>query len=47
MLSNSGSDDPIIDEIWSWEAVNHGDSALINKQNLGAFCEYSSYTHRP
>lgn len=24
-----------IAEIWAWEAVNHGDSALINKDNLG------------
>ncbi|KAF9645256.1 hypothetical protein BDM02DRAFT_609078 [Thelephora ganbajun] len=40
MLLNSRDDDPIIEEIWSWEAVNHGDSALINKQNLGAFYEW-------
>lgn len=40
MLLNSRGDDPIIDEIWSWEAVNHGDSALINKQSLGPFCEH-------
>ena len=41
MLFNCGDDDPIIDEIWCWEAVNHGDSALINRQNLSAFCEHS------
>ena len=40
MLSDSSSDDPIIDEIWPWEAVTHGDSAMINKQNLSAFCEH-------
>jgi len=40
MLSDSRGDDPIVEEIWSWEAVNHGDSALINKQNLGAFYEW-------
>lgn len=40
MLLNSRGDDPIIEEIWSWEAVNHGDPALINKKNLGALCEY-------
>lgn len=39
MLLNSRGNDPIIEEIWSWEAVNHGDSALVNEQNLGAFCE--------
>jgi len=37
MLSNSKGDEPIIEEIWSWEAVNHGDSALVNKENLSAF----------
>ena len=40
MLSNSRDDDPIIEEIWSWEAVSHGDPALINGQNLSAFCEH-------
>ncbi|KAG0698300.1 Alpha/beta hydrolase family-domain-containing protein [Suillus ampliporus] len=24
----------VIDEIWSWESVQHGDSALLNRQNL-------------
>ncbi|KAI0772814.1 hypothetical protein BD413DRAFT_473512 [Trametes elegans] len=24
-----------IDEIWSWEAVNHGDAALVNRDSLG------------
>jgi len=46
MLSNSGDGDPIIEEIWSWEAVNHGDSALINKQNLGALCEHFFQVNR-
>jgi len=28
----------IIDEVWSWESVQHGDSALLNRQNLsGSF----------
>ncbi|KAG2159363.1 Alpha/Beta hydrolase protein [Suillus bovinus] len=28
----------LIDEIWSWESVQHGDSALLNRQNLsGSF----------
>ncbi|KAG1778746.1 Alpha/Beta hydrolase protein [Suillus placidus] len=28
----------VIDEIWSWESVQHGDSALLNRQNLsGSF----------
>ena len=40
MLSESMDDDPIIEEIWSWEAVSHGDPAVINKQNLSAFCKH-------
>ncbi|KAG2135958.1 Alpha/Beta hydrolase protein [Suillus clintonianus] len=28
----------VIDEIWSWESVQHGDSALLNRRNLnGSF----------
>ncbi|KAG1745299.1 hypothetical protein EDB19DRAFT_1894483 [Suillus lakei] len=28
----------LIDEIWTWESVQHGDSALLNRQNLsGSF----------
>ena len=27
-----------IAEIWAWEAVNHGDSYLLNEQNLGGIC---------
>ncbi|KAG0704980.1 hypothetical protein DFH29DRAFT_997255 [Suillus ampliporus] len=28
----------VIDEIWSWESVQHGDAALLNRQNLsGSF----------
>ncbi|KAG1859215.1 Alpha/Beta hydrolase protein [Suillus subluteus] len=28
----------VIDEIWSWESVQHGDSALLNRQNIsGSF----------
>lgn len=28
-----------IDEIWSFEAVQHGDSALVNKGNLCGLCK--------
>ena len=28
-----------VDEIWSWEAANHGDSSLINRDVLGGICE--------
>lgn len=47
ILSNIRDEDPIIEEIWSWDAVNHGDSALINRNNLGPCCEDSSQIHWP
>ena len=28
-----------IDEIWALDAVQHGDSGLLNAQNLGSLCE--------
>ena len=28
-----------VDEIWSFEAVNHGDAALLNEGKLGAICK--------
>lgn len=28
-----------IDEIWLWEAVNHGESALVNEPLLGGLCK--------
>ncbi|KAG2076277.1 alpha/beta-hydrolase [Suillus decipiens] len=32
------ADCDVIDEIWSWESVQHGDSALLNRENLsGSF----------
>jgi len=41
LLPNLAEEDPIIDEIWSWDAVNHGDSALLNKEKLSSLCNYS------
>ncbi|ELU38642.1 alpha/beta hydrolase family domain-containing protein [Rhizoctonia solani AG-1 IA] len=32
-----------IDEIWALDAVNHGDSALLNKENLGEIFEWSDH----
>lgn len=32
-----------IDEIWAMDAVNHGDSALLNKSNLGDIFEWSDH----
>jgi pimeloyl-ACP methyl ester carboxylesterase len=29
-----------IDEVWTWEAIQHGDSALINKDNLGGIFDW-------
>lgn len=38
-----GSDSSIlIEEIWTWEAVQHGDSGLINEESLGGVCELTS-----
>ncbi|KAL4076721.1 Alpha/Beta hydrolase protein [Scleroderma yunnanense] len=31
---------PLIDEVWSWEAVNHGDSALVNAENLSGIFDW-------
>jgi hypothetical protein len=28
----------LVDEIWVWEAVQHGDSALLNRDSLGTTC---------
>ncbi|KAI6038643.1 Alpha/beta hydrolase family-domain-containing protein [Pisolithus marmoratus] len=31
---------PLIDEVWSWEAVHHGDSALVNAKNLSGIFDW-------
>ncbi|TFK31945.1 Alpha/beta hydrolase family-domain-containing protein [Crucibulum laeve] len=31
----------IIDEVWSWESVQHGDAALLNEGNLSAIFDWS------
>jgi hypothetical protein len=28
----------VVEEVWAWEAVNHGDSALLNAPHLGGVC---------
>jgi hypothetical protein len=38
LMSTTKSGEVVFDEIWAWETVNHGDSALINKDNLCALC---------
>ncbi|KDQ56901.1 hypothetical protein JAAARDRAFT_131855 [Jaapia argillacea MUCL 33604] len=35
---------PQIDEIWTWEAVQHGDSAILNEKNLGALFDWRDNT---
>jgi hypothetical protein len=34
-----------IDEVWALDAVQHGDSGLVNAQNLGSLCEASNFSH--
>lgn len=36
LASSSAS---LIDEVWSWEAVQHGDAALVNEKNLSGMCK--------
>ncbi|KAF9011869.1 Alpha/Beta hydrolase protein [Cyathus striatus] len=34
----------IIDEVWVWESVQHGDAALINAENLGGIFDWTDNT---
>lgn len=31
---------PLVDEVWSWEAVHHGDAALVNAGNLSGIVDW-------
>lgn len=31
--------EPLIEEIWTWESVQHGDACLINAESLSGICE--------
>jgi hypothetical protein len=31
----------LIDEVWVWESVQHGDAALINRESLSRWCEFT------
>ncbi|KAI6142998.1 Alpha/beta hydrolase family-domain-containing protein [Pisolithus tinctorius] len=31
---------PLVDEVWSWEAINHGDSALVNAESLSGIFDW-------
>lgn len=35
---------PLVDEVWSFEAVQHGDSALVNAENLGGIFDTQDNT---
>jgi hypothetical protein len=30
----------VIDEIWAWESVHHGDAGLINAAKASTVCEF-------
>ena len=30
----------VIDEIWVWESVHHGDAGIINSAKASAVCEF-------
>ncbi|EIW75006.1 alpha beta-hydrolase [Coniophora puteana RWD-64-598 SS2] len=32
---------PLIEEIWAWEAIQHGDSALLNARTLGGMYDWA------
>ncbi|KAI5989851.1 hypothetical protein EDC04DRAFT_2873109 [Pisolithus marmoratus] len=36
---------PLIDEVWSWEAIHHGDSALVNAENLSRIFDWQDDAH--
>ncbi|KAG2126602.1 Alpha/Beta hydrolase protein [Suillus clintonianus] len=36
----SSSTASLIDEVWSWEAVQHGDAALVNESNLSGIFDW-------
>ena len=44
-LSDNPKSGIYIDEIWSFEAVNHGNSVLINEGKLVDVCESCVYAH--
>ena len=45
VVENAASPEPLdIQEIWLWEAVNHGDAALINAGKLGGLCTFTEST---
>lgn len=47
VLLGLSEESPIIDEIWSWDAANRGDSALLNKEQLDSLSNTPSSHHSP
>lgn len=41
LASDSQQSQCSVDEIWSWEAVSHGDSAMVNGPKLGGVCKHA------
>ena len=31
----------MVDEVWAWDAVQHGDAAVVNEENLNGICASS------
>lgn len=44
VLSQEGGESLAVEEIWSLDAINQGDSGVLNEGALGESCE-SVYTH--
>lgn len=44
IIEHSDNSSVLVDEIWSFEAVQHGDAALINEDKLGALYDWSDYS---
>ena len=43
-LTSTASEEYYVAEAWSLEAVQHGDSAIVNADNLGLVCMSFSYS---
>ena len=36
-----GAAGEMVDEVWAWDAVQHGDAAVVNAENLSGICTSS------
>lgn len=32
----------MVDEVWAWDAIQHGDAAVVNAENLSGICTPNS-----